>query len=286
MNDSYTVFRTAVLRAAGHSRSALRLAVESGAFIRVRQGQYVLASCPDRCREAASLGGKLDCVSALSEYGAFVLDRSPVHVQLKPNAARLPDSKEAVRHWRESEAPTDAVIVTPLEALRQAVACLQNPYAIVSTVDSALHLGLITAAELPEVFAELPRRKRRLALRVNKDAESGSESIVRMLLEELGCEVRAQVKFIGIGRVDLVIDGWLVVECDSREHHSSPEQQIRDRRRDRMLAALGYLSLRLVAEDVYYDIDAVRAALRGTLRSRRPSSRRPLRRPLAFGRSA
>lgn len=286
MDESYTIYRTAELRTAGWSKLDLRSAVASGTLIRVRQGQYVQAACPDACREAARLGGKLDCVSAVRAYGSFVLDRHPVHVQLDPAASRVPPAGNAIRHWRETDAPRHAAIVTPVEALRQAVACLSDPYAIVSMVDSALHIGLIRLDQLSEVFADVPRRKRRLAFRLNKRAESGSESIVRMLLEELGCDVAVQVVFSAVGRVDLVVDGWLVVECDSREHHSSPEQQVRDRQRDRMLATLGYITLRLIAEEVFYNIDAVRAALRGVLRSRRPSSRAPLRRPRAFGRAA
>lgn len=286
MDESYTIYRTAELRAAGWSKTQLRNAVASGALIRVRRGQYVQATCPSSCREAARLGGRLDCVSAVKAYGAFVLERLPIHVQLKPTASRVPPAAHAVRHWRESDAPEHAAIVPPVEALRQAVACMQNAYAIVAMLDSALHIGLLSVAQVGEVFAGMPRRKRRLIFRLNRTAESGSESIVRMLLEELGCEVDVQVRFSGIGRVDLVVDGWLVIECDSREHHSSPEQQVRDRRRDRMLAARGYVTLRLIAEEVFYDIDAVRAALRGILRSRRSASRHPLRRPLELGRAA
>lgn len=68
-----------------------------------------------------------------------------------------------------------------------------------------------------------------------------------------------------VGHVDLLVDGWLVVECDSREFHSSWEQQRKDYRRDRALAALGYSVLRLTAEDVLYHPELVVAGLRGLI---------------------
>ena len=74
-----------------------------------------------------------------------------------------------------------------------------------------------------------------------------------------------QVEIDGVGRVDLVVDGWLVVECDSRAHHRTPEAQLRDRARDRAAAARGYVTLRLLAEDILFHPEAVLAALRGAL---------------------
>ena len=43
----------------------------------------------------------------------------------------------------------------------------------------------------------------------------------------LGCDIALQVEFDGVGRVDLVLDGWLVVECDSKQFHASWEAQVR-----------------------------------------------------------
>lgn len=75
-----------------------------------------------------------------------------------------------------------------------------------------------------------------------------------------------QIREFGeIGRVDLVVDGWLVVECDSKAFHSSWDQQREDRRRDQALAALGYVVYRPIAEDILYHPDLVIAALKGLL---------------------
>ncbi len=278
MSSRFQTRRTRDLYAEGFTQHAIRLAVAAGQLIRVRRGLYVRYDCPDGCREAASLGGRLDCLSALQAFGVFVLENVVLHVQVTPGTSRTPDAPTTVRHWRSTDAGSRDTIVPPIEAVRQAIACLEDPHAIVASVDSALHLGIIAPDDLSSVFADQPRRKRRLRLRVNRLAESGSESIMRMLLEELGCEIELQVRFDEIGRVDLIVDGWLAIECDSRGFHSSPEQQAKDRRRDRLLAALGYFPLRFMAEDIFYRREAVRAALIGVLAGYRPR-RHPLRRP-------
>jgi hypothetical protein len=42
---------------------------------------------------------------------------------------------------------------------------------------------------------------------------------MRLLLRALGHRAEVQVRIAGVGRVDLVVDGWLIVECDSRAYH-------------------------------------------------------------------
>lgn len=71
------------------------------------------------------------------------------------------------------------------------------------------------------------------------------------------------------GRVDFVVDGWLVIECDSKDHHSSWADQKRDRRRDQQAAVRGYATYRPIAEDIMWNPDEVRAAVVGLLASRK-----------------
>jgi very-short-patch-repair endonuclease len=156
-----------------------------------------------------------------------------------------------------------------VDALVHAIRCQQPKHAI-ATLDSALHKGLVTPADVAEVFAALPSRFGVLRQFLDARSESGPESLVRLLLARLGYAVDLQVSFPGVGFVDLVVDGWLVVECDSKAHHSSWEQQLKDYRRDLRLAQLGYCVLRLTAEDILYREGDVLAALKGLL-SRGPA---------------
>ena len=73
---------------------------------------------------------------------------------------------------------------------------------------------------------------------------------MRLILRSLGLAVEIQVTIDGVGRVDMVVDGWLIIECDSRAHHEGWDAQQRDRRRDLAAAALGYTTIRPLAEDI------------------------------------
>ncbi|MGN8553563.1 UNVERIFIED_CONTAM: endonuclease domain-containing protein [Microbacterium sp. SLM126] len=68
-----------------------------------------------------------------------------------------------------------------------------------------------------------------------------------------------------MGRVDFVVEGRLIVECDSRAHHSDWNQQRTDYRRDLAAAQQGFVTLRLMAEDILYRPDEVFLALRGAV---------------------
>lgn len=160
--------------------------------------------------------------------------------------------------------------MNPVDALAQACRC-QEPRSAVATLDSALHLGIIDEASLDAVFRRLPRRFGHLRRLLDGRAESGAESLIRLVLRTLGCTIEAQVPIAGVGRVDFVVDGWLIVECDSRAHHEGWDQQRRDRRRDLAAAAQGYTTVRPLAEDIFHCRDEVRRLLAATL------SHRPLR---------
>lgn len=84
-------------------------------------------------------------------------------------------------------------------------------------------------------------------------AESGTETLVRLKLRAGGIRVRPQMVIGGVGRVDLLIGARLVIEVDSREHHTSADAYESDRARDRKLTAMGYLVVRLSYRQVLHE---------------------------------
>jgi very-short-patch-repair endonuclease len=87
------------------------------------------------------------------------------------------------------------------------------------------------------------------------DAMCGSrlETIVRLLLELLpGVTWETQVWIPGVGPVDFLVNGWLVLEPDGFAFHSNREHYRRDRRRGNRLAEDRFVQLRLTYEDVMY----------------------------------
>lgn len=255
------VWTTHALRGEGLSRRALARAVEDGNLLRVRQGKFLVAGAHPDVVEAARGGGRLDCVSLLALLGVFVHHRSGLHVQQDPLASRRPVAPHDVRyHWRPSASPRDSAVVDVVEALARAVRC-QAPRSAVATLDSAWHLGLVDEAGIGEVFARLPERYRVLRGLLDRRSEAGTETLVRLLLRSLGCRVDLQVRIDGVGRVDLLVDGWLIVECDSAQFHGTWEVHKNDRRRDLAALERGYTTIRLLAEDVLYHPERVRSAL-------------------------
>ncbi|MFJ6652942.1 DUF559 domain-containing protein [Microbacterium sp. NPDC091313] len=152
-----------------------------------------------------------------------------------------------------------------LDAVRHAVLC-QEPRAAVATIDSALHRGALRDDDLSELFDSLPRRYRVLRRLVDRRAESGSESMMRLLLRKLHARFAVQVRISGVGRVDFLVEGWLIIECDSEAHHAGWDARRRDLRRDQAAAAMGFCTYRAIAEDIFWNQDAVLRAIRGLLR--------------------
>ena len=256
-----TLLASSVLRQRGLTRRRIAREVASGLLTRVRKGSYLPHGAHPDLLLAGRLGGRLDCVSLLRHLGVFVLARPSLHVQIEVGMSRLPTRPDDVRcHWRASGLPREYLVTDVVSALVQACRC-QDPRAAIATLDSAWHLDLIDEDGVAEVFARLPRRYSRLRPLLDRLSESGTESLIRLILRSLGCAYEVQARIDGVGRVDFVVDGWLTIECDSESHHSGWQSQKRDRRRDLAAAQLGYTTIRPIAEDILYHRDQVRAAL-------------------------
>ncbi|SDH51271.1 endonuclease domain-containing protein [Microbacterium pygmaeum] len=278
MELTWNAYSRAELCAHGFTRRSLARALESGELLRVRRDRYVRTDIPAALQSAVRIGGRATCLTLLQMLGVFVFQNSRLHVHVPRGSSRLrspgttraplaPRADRAYRlHWmtlaRQDEGTSTCVGV--LDALIHAVICQPARYAI-ATLDSALHAGLIDEIDMGDIFAALPARFQVLRPLINGRAESGPETLVRLILRGLGCDIIPQVTFDGIGRVDLLVDGWLVIECDSREFHEAWEQQAKDRERDLRLAARGYATLRLTAAVIMTRPDDVIAAIRGML---------------------
>jgi len=264
------LWTTRELLTAGWSRRSLARAVADGTLVRVRQGQFVEADAHGDIVAAARVGGRLDCISLLALRGVFVHHHTDRHVQQDPLASRRPRApRGVVYHWRAPSTSPGRLGVDIVEALVQAIRC-QPPRSAVATLDSAWYLGMVDEADIGEIFARVPRRFQVLRRLVDPRAEAGTESLVRLLLRQFGCRIDLQVRIDGVGRVDLLVNGWLIVECDSERFHGSWQVHKNDRRRDMAALERGYTTLRLLAEDILYHPDRVRAALERILANGEP----------------
>lgn len=272
---SATFLSAVALAEQGLSRHRIACLVAEGRLIRTRRGRYLRADAHPQLLEASRLGGRLDCVSLLAALGVFVRERHPLHLQFTPATTRLPTRpSQVVAHWRDTACERTALSTDLVSALIQACRC-QPPRDAVATLDSAWHLGLVSESDVAEIFRRLPHRFHVLRGLLDPRCESGAETLMRLTFRALGCRVDVQVELAGVGRVDLIVDGWLIVECDSKAYHEDWRSQMRDRRRDIAAAGLGYTTIRPVAEDIYYRADELLAAIKAILDAH-DSGHRPL----------
>lgn len=122
---------------------------------------------------------------------------------------------------------------------------------VVACLDSVMNLGLATTDELRWMLPPSWAKAQTLLDRCDR-AESGSESLVRLRLRRRNLRVRVQVRIEGVGRVDLLVGDRLVIEVDSRTHHTATAQYHSDRFRDQRLVELGYRVIRVTWEQVMF----------------------------------
>jgi very-short-patch-repair endonuclease len=134
-------------------------------------------------------------------------------------------------------------------------------------VDAARRSGILAHGTLDMLADQLSAEKRALLARSDPSAESILESLLRVGLEDAGLVAETQVS-IGSFRVDFLLDGWLVVECDGGQHHSGRVEFEQDRRRDAALAHAGYRVLRFSYRQIVDSWPEVLATIEAVLRAR------------------
>lgn len=245
--------RTMDLQRLGVLRSALDAAQREGRVVRVARGLWSLPGCSPPVLARAALGTRgraaLSCGSAAAEHGLVVLAPDPrPHVVTGPGTDRTWPG--AVVH-RGSVAP-GAAHLGLVETLVSLARCAPLHVAV-PPVDQVLADGRASMSRLRAASGGGACWDRVLDL---ADRRSGSamESCARvhlhLVLALLGVGVETQVSLRGVGRVDLLVDGWLVVETDGFAFHADRTSYREDRRRNTALSCSGYVWLRFTYEDV------------------------------------
>ncbi len=276
-NQSQVATRRQLL-ARGFTPRSLAQAVHVGRLVRVRRGYYAHPDVDDLTQQAVRVGGVLTCVSAARHFGMWVVTEPVAHIHLRHEASRmraphdqltrLTESNRGgnVLHWFPLVAgePLSMHSVGPLSALAHLIRCQPERLAI-AAIDSALYEGIVREPQLDAVFAAVPLKFGSYRQRADARAMSGLETIVRLLLLDSGMSCSPQVHFRGIGDVDLVVEGRIVVETDGRRGHADTAGAARDYDRDVALAALGLIVLRFNYRQVIFSPDVVLRAVRGAL---------------------
>lgn len=256
------------LMAAGVARDDVRRALAAGAILRVRHGVYGLGRAAPVVLLAAAHGGAVACVSALALAGVWILGDHSLHVWLGPKGRKHPhDGCHCVDHHDGEHSGFGVVSVE--RALIQAARCVGAECFFVA-FESAWRLGLVSASDRASIRSALPARLRRLVDIARPDADSGLESLLRLRLGELGIRLDCQVWIDGVGRVDFVLAGRIILEVDGRLNHDGPSLRHKDLLRDATAAAAGLETLRFDYALVVHSWPLVEAAILARLSATAP----------------
>ena len=257
----------------GVSQTALARAVSIGAVRRYHRGCYAIPDSAPSTRIARALRGQVTCISARPHWGLPELVRERnVHVAVPSHrgVARAPRVGGQATHVHHSVHVTEltSVTVQPWVAIDHMGRCAA-PLAQLVAVDAALNRGLMTLSKLDEFTVTETRRTRWLARRASGSAESLLETLTRVALIQAGLAVSPQAVIAGVGRVDLLVEGIVVVELDGRAYHSDEAAFAADRKRDRALALAGYTVLRFTYHEVMLEREQVVADVLAAVRAAR-----------------
>lgn len=255
---------TATVRKAGFSDRAIRSAVAEGIIVRHRRGVLRLPDASADVLSALVANGLLTCASAGRHHGIWVLAEPAVpHLFCKHGAA-----KGFVVHretYVEPERP--GAVASLADSLLHALRCLPEVEAAVM-VESAVIQGRTTREFLR---GKLPGNRNGAARRtlelVDGSADSPIEVVARLLFRGAGIRTETQVYLAGIGIVDFLLEGILIVEVDGK-NHLEPRQVKKDRGRNNASTVKGFLVLRYDYQALMYNPESVLAEVLEVLRAR------------------
>lgn len=260
--------------------ASIDAARRSGVLEKLRRGMYALPEADIDQRRAVIAGGRVGCVSALRRVGVWGGFDPALHLHVPSSASRLhldeivalgrsPDVRrtddafwaepgEPRVHWqrghplggRRVRSWADDWLADPLSALRQAVLCLDDEHAI-AAIDSALRKNVVHARDLEPLFAQLPRRLHPLKNELDAAADSGPESIVRVRMRRAGFVVEPQIPIPGSSQLDLLINGVVGLDIDSRAWHRGQQQVSWDYGKTLQAFAFGLPILRILPHHIF-----------------------------------
>lgn len=235
------------LREQGVDRKRVNALLEAGVLRRLRRGWFATSKAPGPVARAVELGGTLGCLSGCEQYGIWTPNRH-LHVMLNPGAPIL--RANGVENHRLHD-PARRPLASVMQCLREAIRRHDAETALI-VLESAVGLALIHEWEAKDLIGAASLSKREALKHFTPGAGSGSETRVRYFLQQRRFAAQPQVLIPGVGRVDLLVGQSLIVECDSAQYHAPIERYRVDRARDLASRDLGYSTMRLSYDQIWY----------------------------------
>jgi very-short-patch-repair endonuclease len=210
-------------------------------------------------------------MSAARHYGIWPGLDERLHVTVTQGAAKLrPVARPVVVHWvarGRQDRTSECTWIVSLEDCLRGVVTVADRETAIACVETAMTKFRISQTVIQSMFQDGSARERAIVAQCRRGSESGPESIVAQRLRRLQLVVRQQVRVPGVGRVDMVVSDRLVIEVDGRAYHSDPAAFERDRRRDALLVARGYVVLRFSYRQVMFEWHFIQRCVLAALRN-------------------
>jgi hypothetical protein len=276
----------------GMSSDEIDGAVTRGLLVRVYRAIFRVGGSPVTWRQRVlALVFAAGVHAAASHRAAAALWRFPGFRE---------DWVEVVRPWKRNRKPgrlvglhestflpphhitaIDGIPVTTVDRTLFDLAGVVSRKRLERAVANAVNAGQTTIAKLEKVFAETARRGRRGSKAMRKllsdigqgyvPTESELEDLVLAVLEVAGLPLPKKQRNVGgsttpIGRVDFLYAATkLVIEADSKRHHTSWLDQEADKRRDLQLTAAGFQIIRVSWQQLIEHPEEFVAAVRAVV---------------------
>lgn len=234
----------------GVDDAALRRAVRSGAARQPCRGLYALPTAAPDYVALLQRRQLLTCVSAAPFYGLWALESTGLrHVYHRRGGT----AGEGSRHGGLLLEPHPHRPVAALgDVLIHALRCLPFRESLIM-VECAVSRGDMTVDFLRRRLPGTRNgRAREVLTWVDRGAESLLETLARTYFRQAGIRVETQVRIDGVGYVDLLLEGRLIVELDGRQHGEWAQVK-KDQRRNNRSVVQGYAVLRYYYADVVHD---------------------------------
>ncbi|GAA1780345.1 hypothetical protein GCM10009712_29650 [Pseudarthrobacter sulfonivorans] len=142
---------------------------------------------------------------------------------------------------------------------------------IPSMVQSAMtQHGLPRAVLEAELTAKYYGPARKRLAKADGLSESVPEISARLLFESVKLRFDRQAQIAGVGRVDFLIDGWLIVEINGFQFHSSRAAWRKDMSRSNIAQTQAYAVLSYAPEQIWNSPDMVLKEIHAVLKRGRP----------------
>lgn len=249
----------------GPSRRQIDRHVARGEILRLRPGVIALPDARPDYVAAVLNNGRLTCVSAAGAYDLWTISpANTLHL-----SCRHGHGGGYTNHRERTVPPHPRVpLVGVVDVLIHALRCLP-PLEAAVMVECALRRGdTVRSFLLDRLPGDRNGAARAVVGLVTCTAESPLEVVARVLFINAGFHVETQVPLTGVGRVDFLLEGFLVVEVDGAAYHSDRRALRRDLRRNNGAIVGGYIVLRYSYEDIMFHPDEVLREIRQVLSGR------------------